>query len=172
MEPVQSKTLVAMLVAAYPRESLEPASAEVYSAALMELGDADIAREAVGQIVRSSARLPSISEIREVYLALREREHRPDRELGWTREQPQPGTIPHAQTEAILRARERLDEAKTALGVVMIQWTELEKANVPVWMNPDHMEDVGPGVLNPKDRVAIRQLFPDWRPGSPLPAGA
>ena len=171
MELMEAKTLVAMLLAAYPRETLEPASVEVYAAALAEMGDAVTGREAVATIVRSSPKFPSISEIRSTYLTIRERTQPTPLTLGWKREMPEPGSVPHRQMEALAKGRDRAESLGVhhPLGVVMLQWEELLAADVPIWSNPEHMPEPGPGVLDPHDRLAIRQRFPEWRTGKPLP---
>src|SRR5262245_42263249 len=77
MDPVTARRMVAILVAAYPREALEPASVDVYTAALAELDSLPALEQTVRTIIRSSPRFPSISELRETYLEIRRREPKP-----------------------------------------------------------------------------------------------
>lgn len=180
MEDGKAKALVAMLIAAYPQQGMEPATVEVYSAAIAELERADLARDVIGMFVRSSPKLPAISEIRHAYIGLLAT-HANAPALGWKAAKPDPGSVADRQLAALKRARERIPALDAAvapkrelspIGVVMLQWQELEAADVPVWMNGEHMPDIGPGCLDPRDRVTIRQRFPDWRVGQDIPERA
>jgi hypothetical protein len=69
METDQARVLVTTLIAAFPQATLEPASAELYVAAIAELENADIAAESVKMLVKHSRTFPSIAEVRDQYIA-------------------------------------------------------------------------------------------------------
>lgn len=70
MTKTEATELVALLVAAYPRQTMPPASAEMYARMLMDLDLAD-ARAACERLVKSSQYFPAISEIREQVAQMR-----------------------------------------------------------------------------------------------------
>jgi hypothetical protein len=74
MSKDEATALVSLMNAAWSREPIEPATFEVYVAALSQLNDPVTAKRAVEELVQAEDRLPSIAKVRETYLRLRKRE--------------------------------------------------------------------------------------------------
>lgn len=67
MLPGDAVRLVERLRRCYPLDVLEPESADAYVRHVAQLGDRDVAKDAMLELVRHAPRLPSIAEIRGAY---------------------------------------------------------------------------------------------------------
>lgn len=80
MTPAQAKTLVACLMAAFPRQQVSRRTLDVYARLLGDL-DADKAAAAVKRLAQTTRWFPTVSEIREEYA--RAQSNMPPPELAW-----------------------------------------------------------------------------------------
>lgn len=69
----EAELLLGLLVAAFPGIALEPASEQVYVAAMMKFHDTDTARDMIDALVDNAESFPAIAKMREAYSALRRR---------------------------------------------------------------------------------------------------
>lgn len=69
MTPAQAKSVVGVLVAAFPSERFSTASVETFSRSLLDLDYAD-AQQATQRLILTCGRLPAICDIREAVLSV------------------------------------------------------------------------------------------------------
>lgn len=74
MKPYQAKDLVDILLAHFPTMRLEEGAYRAYVGAFEELANAEVAFEAVKDIIHGSERWPSIAVIRQTYMLKRDRQ--------------------------------------------------------------------------------------------------
>jgi len=81
MTPDEAKTVVALLIAAYPHDGIEQETFDLYAAALERLRDPAAAQEAVRRLVLQTHRFPTIATIMGAYQEQRELRIQEQRQL-------------------------------------------------------------------------------------------
>lgn len=114
MNGAEAGRAVAILCAGFPRDALEPTSAQLWIEEIMQLADAEAAEEAARTYIRGGDRFPSLREFRTTYRAAHER-----RIAGRQIEEPQEERVPPPPELLAKMARGVLKDIPESASIVL-----------------------------------------------------